>query len=86
MVVKVVHRVVFFIYSGSLLRVSGQQDLLGAVTQVDCELAHFGEVPVDFLGHRVHWVAAPGDLGHVQCQGAHSVQVGGDLQGADDGA
>jgi hypothetical protein len=50
MTVSVIHCVVAFIYSGGLLRISGQQHLLGAVTQIDCQSSHFSEVRIDFVG------------------------------------
>ena len=83
--VQVVHRVVFFADPGGLLRIAGDQHLLRAVAQFDCDAAHFGEVAVDLFGQRVLRMAAAGDLGDVQRQRAHPVDVGDDLDRADDG-
>ena len=85
MTVQVIHRVVFFLDTGGALRVPGEQHLLCGVAQFDCQAAHFGEVAVDLLGQRVLRVAPAGNLGDVQCQRAHAVDVGDDLDGADDG-
>ena len=82
--VQVVHRVVLFADPGGLLRIAGQQHLLRAVAQFDCNAAHFGEVAVDLFGQRVLRMAAPGDLGDMQRQRAHPVDVGDDLDRADD--
>ena len=68
--VKVIHRVVISSDLGGLLRICRQQCRLGAVAQIDCQSAHFSEVAVDFFEQHVHWVAAAGDLGDVQGQGA----------------
>ena len=81
---QVVHRVVFFADPGGLLGVAGEQHLLRAVAQFDCHPAHFGEVAVDLFGQRVLRMATPGDLGDVQRQCAHPVDVGDDLDRADD--
>ncbi len=69
-------------FSGSLR----QQHLLGAVAQFDCHPAHFGEVAVDLFGQRMLRMAAAGDLGDVQREGSHPVDVGDDLDRADDRA
>ena len=83
---QVVHRVVFFADPRGLLRVAGDQYLLCAVAQFDCDTAHFGEVTVHLFGQRMLGMAAPGDLGDVQRQRAHPVDVGDDLNRADDRA
>ena len=83
---QVVHRVVFLADPGGLLRIAGDQHLLRAVAQFDCDPAHFGEVAVDLFGQRMLRMAAAGDLGDVQRQRAHPVDVGDDLDRADDRA
>ena len=83
---QVVHRVVFFADAGGLLRVTSRQYLLRAVAQFDCDSSHFGEVAVDFLGQCVLRMAPAGDLGDVQCQRPHPVDIRDDLDGADDRA
>ncbi len=55
-----------------------------AVTQIHCDSAHFGEVAVDLFGQRVLRMAPAGDLGDVQGQRAHPVDVGDHLDCADD--
>ena len=62
------------------------QHLLCAVAQFDCYAAHFGEIAVHLFGKRVLRMAPSGYLGDVQCQGAHPVDVGDDLNRADDRA
>ena len=86
MAVQIVHCVVFFADPGGLLRIQGLQHLLCAAAQFDCDSAHLGEVTVYLLGQRVLRVAAAGDLGDVQREGAHPVDIGDDLDAADDGA
>ena len=85
MTVQVIHRVVFFLDAGRALGVLGEQYLLRGVAQFDCQAAHFGKVAVDLLGQRVLRVPAAGDLGDVQRQRAHAVDIGDDLDGADHG-
>ena len=82
--VQIVHRVVFFADPGGFLRVAGQHHLLCAVTQFDCDSAHFGEISVDFFGQCVLGMASAGDLGDVQGQCAHPVDIGHHLDGAHD--
>ncbi len=77
--VQVVHRVVFFANPRGLLRVAGQQHLLRAVAQFDCHAAHFGEVAIDLFGQRMLRMAASGDLGDMQRQRSHPVDIGDDL-------
>ena len=84
MPVQIVHRVVFFADPGGLLRVARQHHLLRAVTQFDCDSAHFGEIAVDLFGQHVLGMAPAGDLGDVQGQRAHPVDVGHHLDGAHD--
>ena len=80
--VQVVHRVVFFADAGGLLRVSRPQHFLRTVAQFHCESSHFGEVAVDFLGQRVLGMTSASDLGDVQRQRPHPVDVGDHLDGA----
>jgi len=82
--VQVVHGVVFFGDLGGFLRVARQHHLLRAVTQFDCDSAHFGEIPVDLLGQRMLRMPSAGDLGDVQGQRTHPVNVRHHLDGADD--
>ena len=82
--VQIVHRIVFLADARRLLRVLRQQHLLGAVAQFDCHPAHFGEVAVDLFGQRMLRMTAAGDLGDVQREGSHPVDVGDDLDRADD--
>ena len=84
--VQVVHRIVFFTDPGGLLRIAGEKHLLGTVAQFDCHPAHFGEVAVDLFGQCMLRVPASGDLGDVQRQCAHPVDVGNDLNRADNGS
>ncbi len=83
---QVVHRIVFLADARRLLGVARQQHLLGAVAQFDRHPAHFGEVAVDLFGQRMLRMTATGDLGDVQREGAHPVDVGDDLDRADDRA
>jgi len=83
--VQVVHRVVFFADPRGLLRIAGDQHLLGAIAQFDCNPAHFGEVAVDLFGQGMLRMAAPSDLGDVQRERAHPVDVGDDLDRGNDG-
>ena len=84
MAMQIVHRIVFLADPRGLLRIAGEQHLLGAVAQFNCDPAHFGEIAVDLFGQRMLGMAAPGDLGDVQRQGAHPVDVGDDLDRSDD--
>jgi hypothetical protein len=86
MTMKVVHRIVFLADARGLLRILRQQHLLSTVTQFDCHPAHFGKVSVDLLGQHVLRMTASGDLGDMQGQSPHPVDVRDDLYRADDRA
>jgi hypothetical protein len=82
--VQIVHRIVFFANPGGFVGVAGQHHLLCAVAQFNCESAHFGKISIDLFGQHVLGVAPAGDLGDVQGQRAHPVDVGHHLDGAHD--
>lgn len=86
MPVQVVHRVVFFADLGGLFRVVRQHDLLGTVAQFDCNSSHFGKITVDLFGQRVLWMPTAGDLGDMQRQRPHPVDVSHHLDGAHNGS
>jgi hypothetical protein len=54
--VQLIHRIVFMPEFGGSARITRQHHFLGAIPQLHGELAHLGEVPVDFLRHGVHRV------------------------------
>ena len=71
MTVQFIHRVVFVGEFGRLVRITGQYNIFGAVTDLDGDPAYLGEVAADIVRNRVRGVAPAGGLGDMQGQRTH---------------
>ena len=56
--------------------ISRQHNVFDADSDVDGDPTHFGEVAVDLLRQCLRGVAATGELGDMQREGAHPVDIG----------
>ena len=52
--------------------------------ELNCHVGHFGERDADLVGQRMVGMTQPGDVGDVHGQRAHPLDVGADMQRADD--
>ena len=73
---------VVLLQEGGGLVVEGIEDFAGIVSQGDGQPAHLGEVASDLFGERGRRVTSASDLGHVQGEGAHPVDIADDLESA----
>ena len=83
---NVIHRVVSVPDVPSHPEVTGNDNLEGPLTEIDGQATHFREVAHDRTGYDVLRMTETSDLGDMEGEDTHSLEIRHDLDRADDSA